>query len=295
MVVNACTGHDLDAEATWPDTARAATPDDSRVFLEGITVAGFRGIGPARRLALRPGPGLTLLVGRNGSGKSSFAEGLEKALTNTSTRWADRPTVWREQWRNLHQPHPAEIAIDLIGVDQQPRTLTHQWNESEDDVSAGTSELDDGRTLADLDRKVALGQYRPLLSFNELGGMFDARPADLYDAVAALLGVQPLRDAVDVLRQARLADAKPLDAQKKARKTLVARLRELQDDRAKAVLDAIDGKSWDLGAALQALEEDTASTWSDTARLRSVVALQAPNPADTSAPRRSSAREVRCT
>jgi len=42
------------------------------VWLRGITVRGFRGIGPAVTLPLEPGPGLTLVVGRNGSGKSSF-------------------------------------------------------------------------------------------------------------------------------------------------------------------------------------------------------------------------------
>src|SRR4051812_42362189 len=45
----------------------------ARVYLEQISVQSFRGIGPAARLPLAPGPGLTLVVGRNGSGKSSFA------------------------------------------------------------------------------------------------------------------------------------------------------------------------------------------------------------------------------
>jgi hypothetical protein len=36
---------------------------------------GLRGIGPRQTLELVPGPGLTVVAGRNGSGKSSFAEG----------------------------------------------------------------------------------------------------------------------------------------------------------------------------------------------------------------------------
>src|SRR4051812_33402619 len=52
----------------------AETPDAPRTYLESITVRGFRGIGPDATLKLRPGPGLTLVIGRNGSGKSSFAE-----------------------------------------------------------------------------------------------------------------------------------------------------------------------------------------------------------------------------
>ncbi len=60
------------------------------VYLGAITVAGFRGIGPATTLPLQPGPGLTLVVGRNGSGKSSFAEAAEVLLTGTSLRWEGR-------------------------------------------------------------------------------------------------------------------------------------------------------------------------------------------------------------
>src|SRR5689334_2011643 len=43
-----------------------------RIYLSSITVAGFRGVGPERTLSIGSGPGITLVVGRNGSGKSSF-------------------------------------------------------------------------------------------------------------------------------------------------------------------------------------------------------------------------------
>jgi hypothetical protein len=72
-----------------------------------IAAQGFRGIGPKAILDLTPGPGLTLVVGRNGSGKSSFAEGLELLLTGDTYRWSQRSKVWRDGWRNLHvQPPP---------------------------------------------------------------------------------------------------------------------------------------------------------------------------------------------
>ena len=76
----------------------------ARPFLRRITAQGFRGIGPEATLDLTPGPGLTLVVGRNGSGKSSFAEGLELLLTGDTYRWSQRSKVWRDGWRNLHHP-----------------------------------------------------------------------------------------------------------------------------------------------------------------------------------------------
>src|SRR5688500_12718981 len=66
-------------------TARSTEPPPA-LFLQEIWVEGVRGIGPRTRLGLRPGPGLTLVVGRNGSGKSSFAEAAELALTGTASR-----------------------------------------------------------------------------------------------------------------------------------------------------------------------------------------------------------------
>ena len=71
-----------------------AEPASPRIaFLRTITVEGFRGIGPKATLDLTPGPGLTLVVGRNGSGKSSFAEGLELLLTGDTYRWRDRSRI----------------------------------------------------------------------------------------------------------------------------------------------------------------------------------------------------------
>ncbi len=71
-------------------TAEKEPQDRPGAYLDSITVEGFRGVGPKRTLEIQPGPGLTLVVGRNGSGKSSFAEGVEILLTGTNSRWAKR-------------------------------------------------------------------------------------------------------------------------------------------------------------------------------------------------------------
>ena len=97
------------------------------VYLGAITVSGFRGIGPATTLPLPPGPGLTLVVGRNGSGKSSFAEGAEVLLTGTSLRWEGRTKAWKLGWRNLHQAHTASVSADLLVEGDGPLTATRTW------------------------------------------------------------------------------------------------------------------------------------------------------------------------
>ncbi|MDQ1248144.1 MAG: hypothetical protein QG597_2516, partial [Actinomycetota bacterium] len=100
----------LDADAPTPSSRcadvrsdeRAAT-SPARAYLSAISVEGFRGVGPAATLRLRPGPGLVVIAGRNGCGKSSFAEAVEVAFTRGSYRWRHRPQYWRESWRNLDQ------------------------------------------------------------------------------------------------------------------------------------------------------------------------------------------------
>lgn len=60
------------------------------VVLTSIKVEGFRGIGAACELPIAPKPGLTIVAGRNGSGKSSFSEALELVLTGGTYRWANK-------------------------------------------------------------------------------------------------------------------------------------------------------------------------------------------------------------
>lgn len=88
-----------------------ADTDWSPTFLTSIKVSGFRGIGSTAKLDLHPAPGLTVVSGRNGSGKSSFAEALELALTGTSYRWKEKQALWAESWRNLHKPNPTTVRV----------------------------------------------------------------------------------------------------------------------------------------------------------------------------------------
>jgi AAA domain len=102
-----------------PGQARPATETQlTGVYLRSIEVEGFRGIGPRATLRLKPGPGLTVVAGRNGSGTSSLAEAAELVLTNDNKRWSGRTQVWRDGWRNLHTTGDSRIGVELTADGQ---------------------------------------------------------------------------------------------------------------------------------------------------------------------------------
>src|SRR6266545_4004667 len=222
MITAACRSDEALAEALGGE----AIPGETRLrpetvdgrypaFLQSIRVEGFRGVGPAATLEISPGPGLTLVVGRNGSGKSSFAEALELLLTEDSRRWSHRSAVWKEGWRNVHHAARTRLRADLI-VDGQAAATTcvRSWAAG-DDLSAGTVAVQRaGEPRADLETlgwRRALVRYRPFLSYNELGTMFDAGPTKLYETLALVLGLEELTDAEKALKAARLDRSRLFD------------------------------------------------------------------------------------
>ena len=106
-----------------PETVDGRYP----ALLQSIRVEGFRGVGPEATLEISPGPGLTLVVGRNGSGKSSFAEALELLLTGSNSRWSTRSAIWKEGWRNLHHSD-ARIDAEFVLEGSKGTTLiSRSW------------------------------------------------------------------------------------------------------------------------------------------------------------------------
>ena len=91
-------------------------------FLSQIAVSGFRGIGETATLTLQPGPGITVVSGRNGSGKSSFAEAFELAVTGDSYRWRNKAKLWTSSWRNIHHGDPCRIRVDFAVEGAPPAT-----------------------------------------------------------------------------------------------------------------------------------------------------------------------------
>ncbi len=169
-----------------------------RAYLTGIRVQGFRGIGRPAELTFPAGPGLTVIVGRNGSGKSSFAEAAEAALTGRNPRWDAMPTGWRDGWRNLHYDERTEASVDIhIAGDGGPTRISRRWvgesvRSARGEVVHPNGEVSPLRTL---DWGENLVRYRPFLSYDELGRTVTGRAAELYDTLTALLGLTGLAEA----------------------------------------------------------------------------------------------------
>lgn len=174
-------------------------------FLRSVQVTGFRGIGSSTTLALEPAPGLTVVAGRNGSGKSSIAEGLEMVLTGGTYRWKNKKsTQWSERWRNVHYDGEPEVTAELVEEGAGPIRMCTRWPAATTDVNEHTTTAQ--RTVngtkgptqdaAALGWGPALATYRPMLSYDELSGLLEAGPSELYDAIAKVLGTEQLADAL---------------------------------------------------------------------------------------------------
>jgi predicted ATPase len=261
LVLAACDGPDavasllLDAKAAAKPAAPAEQKQHAGAYLASLTVQGFRGIGPKQTLTFTPGPGLTIVIGRNGSGKSSFAEALEVLFTGDSKRWSDRSKIWKEGWRSLHQPHPAHIEAEMLLEGQGAAKVVCAWDDGAALEAQKGFVQPKGKPKTSLEAlgwKEALVSYRPFLSYNELGSMLDEGPSKLYDALSLVLGLEDLVTAQTALAQSRLERAQALKATDQEREGLIDQLKALlqsaTDERASACLEALTSKSWGLPA-----------------------------------------------
>ena len=253
------------------------------VFLESITVEGFRGVGQAAALEFTPTPGLTIVAGRNGSGKSSFAEGLELLLTGGTYRWRQKSAQWRERWRNLHHPDPAAITVELIEESRGRTTLTTAWDAEASDVDNRTvtsqragHKREDG--VGSLGWERPLDRFRPILSYDELGGLLEGSPSELYDAIANVLGVGQLGDALKRI-QTRLKDRKaPGQVAAKDRKELLRRAGELDDERAAEAAALLKKTAPDVGALRSLATGLTVVDRGPLSALRTLASVTEPSP-----------------
>ena len=240
-VLAACEGE----EALGAYISRTATPtrpdasegyvgpaDVPPTYVASIQVRAFRGIGEDSLLRLTPGPGVTLVIGRNGSGKSSFAEGAEVAFTGTSARWAAKGSAeWQKGWRNVHSALSPRLVVELVqeGIGAGER-VERTWTDPEE-FKSGVSQVvrSDKRRepLAATGWADALEHYRPFLSYSELGGMLAGGPTKIYEALLAGLGHDEFVRVRDWLASAVGEQGKLWDVARKAGTSLGERAEQL--------------------------------------------------------------------
>ncbi|MGN9806465.1 AAA family ATPase [Micromonospora sp. L32] len=291
LVLAALTGDDdltaaLAGSPTRLDPRSPANDEPSeRIWLKSVTVAGFRGVGPERTLDIAPGPGLTLVVGRNGSGKSSFAEAVELALTGDSARWADKTSVWRTGWRNLHAQDPCRIGVELrVDGEATPTRVARAWPAGSELADAEVTVTSargrrDGLTELGLARPLEL--YRPFLTAAELGRLAAGTQSQLFDALFAILGLDALTDADQrLMRAARPHDTavKEVRAQRAALADLLA---GVADDRARRAAVLLRGRgAVDVPALTAILDEPDEATADEAVLLCRELAALDPPPVD---------------
>ena len=288
MITAACQSDEalaaaLAGEAIPPEIRSRPQTVDGRhpALLQSIRIEGFRGVGPAATLEISPGPGLTLVVGRNGSGKSSFAEALELLLTGENSRWSTRSAIWKEGWRNLHHVEARIDAEFVLEGSKGKTSISRHWapgaklEEAETLVTVPGSEAS---TMDDLGWAGAVEMYRPFLSYSELGSMLDSGPSALYDALSAILGLEDLVVAEVRLKEADKQRRKQADEAKTSLAPLLERLGEIEDERAHVCLEALSGRTWNLDIVERwvigpeySLQEET-----EGAALRQLTTLEGP-------------------
>ncbi|MEV8594646.1 AAA family ATPase [Streptomyces sp. NPDC052012] len=255
---------------------------EQRVFLESISVSGFRGIGRTARLPLSAKPGVTLVVGRNGSGKSSFAEGAETAFTGRTARLdKQRGEVWRRHWRNLHDGAEPKVDVRLaIAGDARPSTLTCTW--PGDDVTAPAVEFKrprhGRRPFKDAGWERALHDYRPFLSYSDLDKVISGKPSELYDSIATILGLGELTAADERLQAVEKALNSAVRTAEAELPALVEALSALDDPRAERALAAVSASDTPDFDELDALVTGLPDADDDRLRqLRATVELAGPD------------------
>ncbi|GAA4378194.1 ATP-binding protein [Agromyces bauzanensis] len=244
-------------ERVTPDSGAVEPVEPAGAFLKRIKVQGFRGIGPKAQLDLKPAPGLTVVAGRNGSGKSSFAEALEFALLGTTARWQERRgAAWDGAWRNLHEGDPASIEVTLAEEQVGTTTVSVTWaaDAARDAHSTHLQRAGQKREtgVSSLGWDVQLETYRPILTYDELGAILTSEPSKLYDKLASVLGLEQLAAAVKRLEsRARQLGAPEKDAAERKR-AVTQTLQQLGDERATSALSLLKKRDPDV-AALRAL------------------------------------------
>jgi recombinational DNA repair ATPase RecF len=270
-----------------PDVATGEHPADvdpdprppAGAYLRSITVSGFRGVGPETTLELSPGPGLTVVCGRNGSGKSSFAEALELLLTGQIRRLEGRSAVWKSTWRCLHNDSTEVSAELLLEGTRGAARVTRAWKSDANSFTDGMATVRvPGEPDAGVERLgwgPALDLYRPFLSHAELEVLLDG-PSHLYDQLNNLLGLEEIAGITGRLANARKrADSVTATARSQLA-TIHRLLADCDDERARPAETLLMGRKVDLVAVSTLVAGDPVVDNKPVQLLRRLQSLNVP-------------------
>ncbi len=210
---------------------------DGTLWLERLSVAGFRGIEEPLELAFDPRPGLTLVVGQNGSGKSSLAEALEWAVAGRCARLTE-PEQNREWWQGVVNQRSADgsaaIAVTLeeradgeTAALELALRLEGAKNRLKNTAVTAARNGDADRGLAGAIH-AATRIHRPFLAHHQLARAFEKSNSPLR-AIAPALGLQEVLDARDVLSSLREPAHELTGPTREERQAIATRLRHLAD------------------------------------------------------------------
>ena len=261
------------ASPAMPKPKPAASGAKGLAYLQQISVQGFRGIGRRVTMALPAGNGLTVVLGRNGSGKSSLAEGLEFLVTGKSARWAgSKNKVWTDAWRNLHDAEP-ELAAIFSTDPRGPVALRRSWTSA--DLNSHSLTVTNAADLDELGWTSALSSNRPFLPYAELESWAE-KSTEIFDTINAALGLEEFDTAasrLDALRKQLMAIKK---AAGDAKKRLQASLPDAESDPRVAELTTLLKKRAPDLDAVEALLNQPVEEAGPTAQLRKLTQVRPP-------------------
>lgn len=266
-----------DADAAGGD-AGGAPGAPAEVWLTGVRVEGFRGVAGEVALGLPPQPGLVLVVGRNGAGKSSIAEAAELAMSGRSDRSSS--ALWAEGLVNLHHDGPTTVSVS-IRADAGADVVVGRTLEGDRlDGSPPAAERDgEPFDLGSLGWGEAVVRFRPVLTYGELARMSSEKPSALYDPLNRILGLEDLTVADGLLRAAEGRLAQPGKDAKAGRTALIDALEASNDERAGPLRDALAGKAPDVAAASALLDDGAVGTVAEDGPVAAWAVLGGPDPA----------------
>jgi exonuclease SbcC len=166
------------------------------LFLRKVELSNFRLYGSSYTFSFPPSPGVTLIIGANGLGKTTFFDGIEWALTNEVSRFKDIPTDGRRRERD---------PLTRLGLPEGSHRVSLQFTDG--------PPIDRGRGVAPADGQVSdllrkpqwaeIGDLHRYLSITHFLGQASShrfsvrKPRDQWEALKGPAGVDRINYIMD--------------------------------------------------------------------------------------------------